>query len=287
MALTRDAVFDRILVDHVVRGGTRISWSVRYTFHEPHPWLFSVEVGHTGDPNADDWVALAAPAPDIVTITDPVRRLSGTNPVTHYRVVLTTPTATHRSEPQSVYGILNKHDWLEAREIVRGFELFQDRRHAVPGWLYKRKREGLRQADVDAHNPLKAIRDPLTGSVRRRRNDVETYGTGFEGGYYTPFPLKVAMDPAAWDEETEATLSEGNTDPSRIMRQGMALLVPPLAAKDLFVAAGGDMRYEVGVVNVAAAIGDIPLFGTIKLTLLPFDDVDYELPAPPSPPISG
>lgn len=283
MPLTRDNVFNRLLVDHLSQGGTRVSWRLLYIFTDPEPYLFSLQVAHTGAPGANDWTTIAGPTAGVGFLTDPTRRLSGTNPVTHYRVVLGTTLGTYTSEPQSVYGVLGKHQWLNAREVVRGFTLYQRTRQAVPGYLYKRIREGAGQPANEASSPLTAVLDPLTGGIIRRDGDAETQGTGFLGGFYAPYAATVAFEPAAWFEDVDAGLSQGNVDLARTARTGRTLLVPPLAFRDVFVAAGSDLRYEIGKVQVVAAAGDVPLIGDVELRQIPFGDVDYRLTPPPPP----
>ena len=113
---------------------------------------------------------------------------------------------------------------------------------------------------------------------------TETHGTGFLAGFYAPFPLTVAFEPAAWFEDVDAALSQGNVDPARTARSGRTLLVPPLAIRDVFVAAGSDLRYEIGKVQVTSSVGDVPLIGDVEFRQIPFGDIDYTLAAPSPPP---
>ena len=62
MPATRDRVFDRIVVDHLVRGETRVSWGVLPSFFGAEPYSFQLQWGRTGDPLADDWEDVGAPA---------------------------------------------------------------------------------------------------------------------------------------------------------------------------------------------------------------------------------
>ncbi len=278
MPNTRDLVFNRIQVDHLVRGSTRVSWSLFYEFNDPGPYEFILQYGETGDPLADDWLNVGLPVQDSFFAVDDIRRDFGTVRTAHYRVQLTTINAVYYSKPAAVYGLLDLHDWLLAREIVRK-ELLRHKLATVPGWLFKRRRSGPLQPLSSRKDPHLAVLDPLTGDIIRRDGPgaEETVGTEYLGGYYLPVPFSFdVVNPTFFDSVVE---NLGNDNPDAVNGGGRALLLPSLEYRDVFAAAGSDLRYTIGKVKVAAAWRGVPLVGDpVELSLLPFSDIIYTIP---------
>lgn len=279
---TRDRVFDRVTVDFLVKGTTRVSWGVYYQFLDGEPWDFQLQVGETGNPQADDWIDVGLPVRDAFYAVDATSRTYGTTQQTHYRVVMTTPAGVYTSNPAPAYGLLGIRDWLIAREIVRKERLRNDLA-CVEGWLLKRKRSGPTITAKAADDPRTMIQDPLTGDMIRRAGPaaVPTVGTPYEGGYYTPVH-------AAFDV-TNPTLFDGidpdmagNANPDAVRNSGRTVLLPSLAYRDVFVAAHSDLRYEIGRIAVSASQRGVPLIGDAELRLIPFADIIYTVPVPAS-----
>ena len=274
----RDPVFSRVQVDHLVRGGTRVWWSVSYLFHAPQPWSFALQWGSTDDPGADDWATVAGPATNVWTLTDPNRHLSGMRPSSYYRVVLTDASgAAYTSRPVGVLGLLDTRSWLEAREVARKEDLLLRGYAAVDGWLLKRRLSGPGQSPTQAADPRTMVVDPLTGGILKRQDSPATVGTPYLGGYYAPVPWKVQLQPGAWDAEVDAE-GGGNADPdATILAGNRAVLFPLPARRDVFVAEGSDFRYEIHKVTVLAAFRGVPIVGAVDLRRLPFGDIIYDL----------
>jgi hypothetical protein len=277
---TRSRVFDRILVDHLVRGSTRVSWGgVYYQFADPQPWSFTLQVGSTGNPLADDWAACAAPTTNFFAI-DPQQRDLGTVRTLHYRVQLTTPNGVYYSNPAAVFGLLNLHDWLIAREVVRK-ELLRHHLATVPGWLLKRRRSGPTLPAAAAADPRTAVVDPLTGDIMRRegRAALVTEGTEYVGGYYDALPFSLDTDNLA-EFDTVDPQEHGNVNDDALQVSARALLLPQIVYRDVFVAAHSDLRYELGRVKVTVHQRGVPLVGTVACRRLSFSDVIYTVPVP-------
>lgn len=276
---TRDGVFNRLQVDHLVRGSTRVSWSLFSQMADPGPYTFTLEYGPTGDPLADDWVAVGLPVVNGFFAIDDVRRDYGTVRTAHYRVRLVTALGTYVSRPAAVYGLLALHDWLLAREIVRK-ELLRHRLATVAGFLYKRRRGGAPQPAVQAADPHLAELDPLTGDLIRRDGPgaVSTVGTEFLAGYYAPVPFALDVANPTYFDGLDDNL--GNHNPDAVAGAGRALLLPSLECRDVFAAAGSDLRYTIGKVAVKAAQRGVPLVGDVELSQLPFSDIIYTIAKP-------
>jgi hypothetical protein len=278
MPLSHDRVFERVIVDYVVRGGARISWGLNPLFAEPRPHHFQLQVGETANPQADDWQDVGAPVENTFYAVDPGRRAHGVVSTVHYRVVLTTATGMHTSPPAAGFGLLSPRDWLYAREIIRKEELRASGGVATDGWLLKRRRHGPRQAPADAKDPRTMVRDPLTGAVIRRQNDPETLGTGFEGGYYRPMPFRVEFHEGLIYDATSD--SAGNVDEEATARTGRCLMIPQVNSRDVFIARGSDLRYAFGRIKIAIALRNVPLVGDpVELKQLPLADVLYNVDA--------
>lgn len=271
---TRDRVFSRLTADFLVRGRTRVSWSLYRDFLDPPPYSFQLQVGSTGSPEADDWSYLGPPAVNSYFALDPVRRAYGMGRRTWYRVTLTTPVGSYLSRPVSTTGEHLKHDWLIAREILRANRLLMDRATALPGWLLKRRWSG---AAPDPRDLAKAVTDPLSGAVINTRSPVNQ-GTAFYRGYFDPQPFLVEKDPA----QSRDTLDDrrGSVDDPRVSVGGRTVLVPDLGTEDVFVADGSDVRYFIQHKGDAAEWRGVPILARVELRPAPASDPIYDLLMP-------
>ncbi len=280
MPTTRDMTFDRLTVDHLVRGSTRVSWGVYYQVLDEQPWTFTLQVGETADPDADDWADVGTPVVNAFYAVDDARRDYGTVRTVHYRVKMATPAGTYHSKPAAAFGLLGLHDWLLAREIVRK-EHLRDRLITVEGWLLKRRRHGPTIAAEAANDPRTMVVDPLTGDILRRKGAAAepTKGTEYLGGYYEamPYALDVANIAALDGVNPSAT---GNVNDGSILPVGRGLLLPYVSYRDVFVSKQSDMRYEITKVETRGHWKGVPLIGSLSLRLVDFDDIIYTVPVP-------
>jgi hypothetical protein len=272
---SRDLVFDRVEVDFLAKGGTRVTWSLFYQFAEPGPHSFRLQAGSTGAAGADDWADVGAPVVDGFQAVDPSPRSSGRDATTHYRVRLTTPAGAHTSRPAHVFGVLSRGDWLLAREVVR-LERLRLREYAgASGWLYKRRRAGSIPPQSDQ---LAAVTDPLTGEVTNSRRP-QTVGTEFLGGFFAPVPVELDLERSGLYAARADDL-RGTVDDDGLVVKARAVAIPALAHNDVFVAAGSDRRYYVHRVRTAAELRSTPLVLDVELRVAPFSDVIYALARP-------
>lgn len=278
MPTTRDLVFDRVMVDFLVRGGARISWRLFRQFREPGPYVFTVEAGSTGNPRAADWAPIGPPQANVGEMIDPARRGYGRySRTTHYRVRLATPLGERVSRPEPVHGILPKHDWLIARETLRAHMLLMRKAVGIDGWLFKRKWAG---AAAESRDPHSAALDPVDGSVVRS-TAKETVGTQFQGGFFAPIPFWVQSTPAVHHEARDDR--RGTVDDAALRNHGRCVVTPSVESEDVFVAADSDDRYYLHAVRTVAEWRGVPLIADVEMRLAPAGDVAYdlELPGPP------
>lgn len=266
MPSTAGYPFRRLSVDHLIVGVTRVWWELHYQFRDPLPYIFQLQVGGSGNPDATDWVDVGTLAVNTCVAYDDERRIGdyGKRLLTHYRVKLSSPLATYISQPVATYGELNDRDWLLAREIVRKEQL----RHELvsrDGFLLKRMRFGER---------CTVCLDPLTGEIRDS-NCPECNGTGFKVGYYAPTPLIVDMGPEAVIELLSATEPPGPTRPVDL--RGRILGFPQVNKQDVWVDAKSDQRWFIDEVLHAAEWRGVPLIVQIKVQLAPYTDRIYNI----------
>lgn len=257
--------FRRVSVDHMVRGTSRVWWQLDPLFQEPGRRTFQLQVGKTGINEATDWKNVGDPVVDSYVAVDPAWRLSGYDLLTHYRVVLTTPTATYTSQPANCWGELNERDWVLAREIIRKEQL----RHkfvSVPGYLIKIMRSG---------KACPRCRDSLTKEV------TDSYcpicgGTGFEVGYHPPLPMQCwDLSPQIIQEHTDSEM-RGTTRQNAVVT-ARVIGFPALNRYDVWVNSASDERWVVDTIQVVAAMRGVPLVYQVQLHLLPFSDNTYAI----------
>jgi hypothetical protein len=274
MVDSRDRVFDRVWVDFLVRGGATISWRLSPLFRDPQPYHCRVQVGDAGVPSFDAWeYADAGPSLNTFQYVDAARRGYGKHRSVYYRVELETPSRVYYSRPASAAGVLPKHDWLIARELVRQNRLLMDRATSVKGWLLKRRWAGT---TPDPKNTSIAVTDPLDSSVVRS-NDA-TVGTAFVGGYYAPHPYELEVSPTSHRAMLDA--SRGNVDDANRAIAGRAIMVPELDTEDVFVCDGSDRRYYVQRVTHTAEWRGVPLLADVELRPAVANDVIYSIAMP-------
>ena len=268
MPRTRDAVFKRITVDHVVEGGTRISWDLQDAFKDVGPYTYQLQVGETGVDGADDWTDVGAAEVDVFFIIDAAKRMYGNRLTHHYRLQLTTASAGYTSKPAPVYGVLSKRDWLLARAIIRRELLRHEKKASPNGYLLRRKWTGAVVPDTD-------VVDPLTGEIIKVENTTGE-GTAFVGGYYAPVAMFMDLSPET--NHTQRDQNRGTVNDMTV--QGRAIAFPQLNSKDIWVSDTSDRRYKIHQVQNVAEIRAVPLVVKVTLKPIPFKDPAYDVAVP-------
>lgn len=257
--------FRRVSVDHMVRGTTRVWWQLEPTFNEPGPYMFQLQLGKTGLRDAFDWTNVGAPVENSVVAYDPEWRESGYTLLSHYRVVLTTPTSTYVSQAAGCFGELNERDWLLSREIIRKEQL----RHqyvSAPGYLIKPMRFG---------KLCRRCRDQLTHETTDSNCPVCS-GTGFEVGYHPPMKLQCwDLSPQTIQEDIDTQLKGATRNDPYVNARVIGF--PALNRDDIWVNATSDERWLVRTIKVAAAIRNVPIVYEVMMGLLPFTNMAYSV----------
>lgn len=260
-------VFERVVVTNLIADSTTVLWRMSPHFTDPDPesWIFTLQVGHTANPAADDWEDVGLPAVDASYLVDSEQRVWGKTEWTNYRVKVVTPLGTYYSLPEAGLGALDRKDWLLGRSIVRR-NLVAARLGWVEGFLLKRKLYGT---------PCPECLDPQTEEVTIPYCDV-CFGSGFVGGYYPPMGcIFAALSPEAG--HTEFTGGPRNVGKTVVVKATM-IAVPQLHEDDVWVGRAGDRRYYVHSITNLAEIKGVPLFVSVELRPAPFSDTLYRIP---------
>lgn len=265
-----DPVFDRVVVDHLSAGGSRVAWRMREDFADPAPWYFELQVGESAVQSADDWDTISAVVDGSMLVDDTQRDIS-VNPTTHYRVKLVSASGTFYSKPEPSWGTTNRRDWLLACAIARREMLRLRVNAAEPGWLFKRRKRTPVVPDTK-------VVDFLTREIRSTRNTAGV-GTDRIGGFFTPVLHYLDLDPVARYSHRDA--DRGQIDD--VVTLGQCLAFPQLDHGDVWATSTGDARFQLHEVTTLSAFRNVPLLVSVKAAKLSPSDPIYELALPDVP----
>lgn len=274
MVQSRDAVFDRVVVDHLMAGASRVSWRLRPRFQDPGPYTFQLLIGESDIAAADDWTPIGTPEVDVVQLFDTTQPRDLTfSPTTRYRVRMTTSEGVYDSPPVDCLGRLNRRDWLIARAITRRELLHSEKRAGSFGWLFKRRKRTPAVTD-------NLVIDYASGEVIKTAN-TEGVGTDRIGGYFAPVAMFMSLgEPNSYPQRDETV---GMTD--ALVTQARAINYPAVEHNDVWATATGDLRYAVHGVNVIAQVREVGILVQATLRQLSPTDPIYDLDLPDVPAI--
>jgi hypothetical protein len=262
------SVFDMVHVSYLIRGGTRICWTLLNTFADALPYTFQLQVGQSGNQDADDWVDVGLPIENTYYAVDGTKRVYGKTQYTHYRVKLTTGAGTYWSDPIAKGGILGKRDWRLAREIVRK-ERLRSRYVSQDGYLLKRMVTGVK---------CTICLDLQTDEVGNP-DCPECFGTGLQCGYFYPIDCVWAdLSPRTHRKHIDDAGVRGTIND--IVVSGRMLHLPLLQERDVWVSRKTDDRYYVQSIQNASEMRGVPLIANVELRPAPFTDVIYTIEIP-------
>ena len=263
MPNTHDFPFRRILVDHVVRGGTRVWWWLDPRFNDPGPLTFQLQVSRDGAPNANGWENVGSSVVDGFTATDDEQRAFGKTLAATYRVALSTSRGIYVSQPASIFGELTESDLILGREILRKEQLRGRKKSWRPGTLYKRMHYGA---------PCSRCKDSLTGETTDA-NCPECNGTGVQEGYHPAYPLCLEFITQRTSRETTDPEMRGSINDVR--QRARCLSFPMLRKNDIWVDGRTGEAFIVDTTDDKAEIRGVPLVVEVDMGLLPFSHKAY------------
>lgn len=264
-------IFDRIIVDHAMPAGARVSWRLAPHFLVSGARSFQLQASNTGEVTNDDWVDVGSPTQGWVAVDD-TRRRRGIEMDVVYRVVLTIGSQAWASRPAPSFGLLSEREWLLAKGIIRRRELKYNLRDAVEGWLFKRRDVGDLSDTATTEELPDLATDEISGLVLNSRQPV-TVGTEYVGGYYPPVPLRMQFsnyNNQIQREDQRNMVNEG-------VMKGECLAFPQMDARDVWVAKHDDRRYYLNPVSTVAELRQVPLVITCELRVAPVTDAIYQL----------
>lgn len=265
-----ESVFDRVVVSYLIRGNALVLWELRPEFIDPPPLTFTLQVGHSANPGADDWEDVGLSIVNQYFAIDPEQRVWGKTQFTHYRIKLETSQGTYYSAPTGGLGTLSRRDWRIAREIVRGWKLAARLDFgSQEGYLLKRRWTGAKCPTCLDHM-TDEIRDPECTTC---------YGTGFLCGYYYPMScIWAKMDPRTYRTELDGGQARGTINDVRVKTEMLNTVL--LGEDDVWVAAATDDRYYVHRVTNISEIRGLPIKAEVDLRPIPFSSVIYTIEIP-------
>jgi hypothetical protein len=257
--------FQRVIVDYVVEGGTRVTWFLERLFVDPLPHSFQLQFAETSTPTADDWADVGLPVSNGFFAIDDEKRLWGKSLEVHYRVVLTTPVNTYTSDPASVLSDVPYRDWLDIREQYRQYKKVLAKYKGTAGYLLKRKRFG---------RPCQTCLDPLT-QEGMRSNCPECFGTEITAGYYKAVPdFYVDM---ATQSAREMTNLQGRATVKDVVLPGLCPGDVLVNSRDVFVEKNSGRRHNIETVGTESEFRAYPICLKLELRQIPFSDVIYRV----------
>lgn len=260
-------VFSLLHVSYLIRGGTRVMWQLIPEFSDPHPWTFQLQVGMTGNPDADDWINVGSPLSNACYAIDPERRVYGKTQYTHYRVKLQTPNGVYYSKPTSKDGILNVRDWKLAREIVRKEQL-RSKFAAQEGYLLKHRTMG-----ENCHRCLDLQTNEVTDP-----NCPECLGTGKQCGYFYPMACIWAdISPKTRRIHIEEQIRGAVGD---VVLMARMLMLPLIDELDVWVSKKTDDRYYIHTIQNVSEFRGVPLIANVEFRLAAYSDSIYDVAIP-------
>lgn len=261
------SVFEKVVIWPQIRAGdTRIEWQLKSNFSDTGPYVFQIQVGRTGLPDADDWENVGATVTNGFFGLDPSVRLYGKFPWTHYRIKLVTANNTYYSVPQPALGNLSKLDWNRAREIIRMETVRLQRGTGKDGYLLKRRLFG---------EPCSCI-DKQTKEILKPHH-LECYGTGIVGGYFEPYPcVFVELDNIKHRSHLDAGAGRGTIDDDTRVT-GRMLNIPQIFSYDVWVDKDTDNRWLFHTINSVGEVRSLPIILKVEMRKLPYSHPVYNI----------
>lgn len=265
--------FSRVYVTVTPNGTKLIEWRLSRCFLFPGDILrFYVEVA----PSGGEWTRLnpGDPVENSCTYIDTGQYDCAMGNQWFYRVVANDGVTDFHSQPESMYGVWNRHDWLIARDVVRKEYLVLRKFTGTLGYLLKRREYG-----TPCTNPACLDWDTELPKIS---NCPLCFGTGFLRGYYDAIPFWIDFSSA--ESAKDVVQPFGTMDPTT--RAGRCVAYPLLDTYDVWVDADKNLRYVIRKLKTAVEIRSRCLVYTGEFNELPHGRIEYNVPLD-QPPLPG
>jgi len=259
--------FSRIEVDYLVKGESRITWTLRDDFVECDASQHTFQL--QANPNWDEpnsWENVGLPVTNAFFAIDDTQRQFGRVLRVAYRVVMTTPCDTYTSQPAEVLGCLSERQWLQARAILRRLLLKPSGLEVFEGYLMKRK--------IHDSTCTECV-DPHTGGIKNT-DCSNCHGTGIVEGYWQAAE-NIVFDMQPKQRHSKRDKSRGTINDRRpVMAKAIGL--PMMHARDVWIDKCSDKRYVVHNVEHLSELNGVPIVAQVEMRLAQFTDPVYGIP---------
>jgi hypothetical protein len=268
-------LFTNLSVVPTASNGNIVSWQVACWFNEQLPYTYQLQVGrqnlsaytNDGAGRVDDWQDTGDPVQNAFFAVDLNDRRFGKTTDLFYRLKLTTGAGDiYYSDPVGLNARLPARDAAVVHEMIRKERLRNEGQVGVEGYLLKAFRYG----------PVCPVcTDPVTGEVTNSHCQT-CYGTGFQGGYFQPFPTYAVIE----GESTREALNPQTNMSKPVQVSARMLAQPQIDSLDVFVEKYSDKRHFIHPYKVVAQHRGVPIALQVELRLAPYSDVIYSVPVP-------
>lgn len=264
--------FRRLVVYNSVQGTTYIFWEFATWFKDPGPYTAQLQVARTPNHNDTEWANVGQALSDPAFLTDSATKTHGMTLDKYYRIVFTTQYGTYVSPVGTCHGQLRPREWKIAKEIIRK-EILRFGYTAVPVTILKKKNYG----EVCPY----CSDSDISGS--KNSECPYCYGTGYVGGYHTPFTMQMMDISPSQLREMRHTANTTTFNVAVDKYQGRALGLPELNEGDIVVDRSTDQRFVINTSPVIAQMHRVPLVRQLEMSLLPASDITYTIPLDDEP----
>lgn len=257
----------RVVPNHLPgsTGGYSLYWRVSTGGFTP---LFMPQVSIDG---AGDWTDLLEdPTDDLSAVNIGPKFLSFTHPVAFRLLILDENEEVFATSSEiSPEHVMNRHDWLMYREMLRREEKGLNKYNGIPGFLLRRRQSGTKCPDC-----MDETLDTPSST------ECETcLGTGWTGGYYAPLPMM-----ADWVEGAAPSFTtvQDQAGPNQVEKIAIYIMpFPDVKFKDVWIDKATDHRFEVTSTPVKSDLfRSLPTNQIVTLSRIPLSDPVYSIPQP-------
>lgn len=240
--------------------GFYFTWVIRGDFNDPGPWEFKVQL--SGAPDGP-WKTISPVLVNTFAWREEKKTSINKSNVLYYRILLQTPDGKYTSPVLQPYGVLNRRDFLVAREVMRQAVLHSKGMAGIEGEAYIKSTFGPK---------CQKCLDPITGMVRDS-HCKSCFGTGRTPAYNGPYAIWLDFSP----DEQHQTVTEKIGTIEKKSFQVRAIGNPVLKQDDILVVPNSDKRYYINVASMTTEMRRVPIIQTLIVSEAPQTDKIYDL----------